>query len=93
MPKVKRAATKANDRGRPAVHTEAWTKVTVVLLDRQIVYLDRLATDIRATTRAAISRAEIIRALIDGLAESTVDVSTIATEADLKKKIASTLTR
>ena len=29
--------------GRPPVHDEAWTKVTVVLFNRQIVFLDRLA--------------------------------------------------
>jgi len=28
--------------GRPPVHDEAWTKVTVVLFNRQIVFLDRL---------------------------------------------------
>ena len=32
--------------GRPPVHDEAWTKVTVVLFDRQIAFLDRMAANI-----------------------------------------------
>ena len=32
-------------RGRRPSHTEHWTKVTVVLFDRQIVFLDRLGAD------------------------------------------------
>jgi hypothetical protein len=52
--------------GRPPSHDEAWTKVTVVLFNRQIVFLDRLSANIRAKTGAAVSRAQLIRALIDG---------------------------
>src|SRR5947209_4288704 len=37
-----------SNRGRPIVHTEPWAKITVVLLDRHVAYLDRLAIDIRA---------------------------------------------
>ena len=70
--------------GRPPLHDEEWTKVTVVLLNRQIVYLDRLAADIRAKTGAAIKRAEIIRALIDALAESALDLTAAKSEAELK---------
>src|SRR5690348_10104973 len=70
--------------GRPPVHEEEWTKVTVVLLNRQIIFLDLVAADIRATTGAAIKRAEIIRALIDALAESDTDLTAASTEADLK---------
>jgi len=70
--------------GRPPVHDEEWTKVTVVLFNRQIVFLDRLAADIRATTGAAISRAEIIRALIDALMDSDLDLTTVTSQADVK---------
>ena len=68
-----------------------WTKVTVVLMDRQIVYLDRLASDIRANTSAAISRTEIIRALVDSLAESKFDVTRVDSESELKGRIADRL--
>jgi hypothetical protein len=54
-------------------------------MNRQIVYLDRLSADIRARTGAVVKRTEIIRALIDSLAESTVDLTTVRTEADLKR--------
>jgi hypothetical protein len=70
--------------GRPPTHGEAWEKVTVVLLTRQVVFLDRLAADIRAKSGAVIKRAELIRALIDALAESTIDLTTATAEADLK---------
>jgi hypothetical protein len=70
--------------GRRPLHTEEWTKVTVVLLNRQIVYLDRLAADIRAKTGAAIKRAEIIRALIDALAASDLDLTAAESEEKLK---------
>jgi len=49
------------------VHHETWSKVSVVLFDRQIHDLDRLTEHIRARNGKAMNRAEIIRALIDGL--------------------------
>jgi hypothetical protein len=70
--------------GRPVVHGEAWEKVTVVLLTRQIVFLDRLAADMRAKTGAAVKRAEIVRALVDALAESSIDLTMATGEADVK---------
>ena len=71
--------------GRPVTHLEGWSRVTIVLMNRQIVYLDRLSADIRARTGAVVKRTEIIRALIDSLAESSVDLTTVRTEADLKR--------
>ncbi len=66
--------TKPN-RGRPIVHTEPWAKITVVLLDRHVAYLDRLAIDIRLKHGRAISRAEIIRGLIEAAFQSGIDLS------------------
>jgi hypothetical protein len=77
--------------GRPPIHDEAWTKVTVVLFNRQIVYLDRLALEIRQHTGAVVKRAEIIRALIDALAASELDLTTATSEADVKNRVASKL--
>ncbi len=62
-------------RGRPVMHTEPWAKITVVLLDRHVAYLDRLAIDIRLKHGRAISRAEIIRGLIESAFQSGVDLS------------------
>ncbi len=70
--------------GRPPVHDEAWTKVTVVLFNRQIVFLDRLAANIRAQSGAAISRAQLIRALLDAVADADVDLTMSTSETDLK---------
>jgi hypothetical protein len=79
--------------GRPPVHDEAWTKVTVVLFNRQIVFLDRLAANIRAQSGAAISRAQLIRALLDAVADADVDLTAATSEMDLKATVLSRLGR
>src|SRR6187431_214602 len=79
--------------GRPPIHDEAWTKVTVVLFNRQIVFLDRLAANIRAQSGAAISRAQLIRALLDAVADADVDLTTATSENDLKATILGRLGR
>lgn len=79
--------------GRPPVHDEEWTKVTVVLFNRQIVFLDRVAASIRAHNGAAISRAQLIRALVDAVADADVDLTTARSEADMKATILSRLGR
>ena len=85
--------TKPKRRGRRPSHTEHWTKVTVVLFDRQIVFLDRLSADIRAASGVAISRAHVIRALIDALSESDLDLTGTRSEADLKAILTARLGR
>ncbi len=80
-------------RGRRPSHTEHWTKVTVVLFDRQIVFLDRLGADIRAASGVAISRAHVIRALIDALSESDLDLTGTRSENDLKAVLTARLGR
>jgi hypothetical protein len=79
--------------GRPPVHEEAWTKVTVVLFNRQIVFLDRLAASIRAQSGAAISRAQLIRAVVDAISDADIDLTTATSEADLKTTILTRLGR
>ena len=87
--KVKASAAAPNaPRGRPPIHRETWSKVSVVLFDRQIVHLDRLVTDIRGKSRKVLNRAEIIRALIDGFIDSGMDANGFGSEADLRDKIA-----
>lgn len=81
---TRRAAGEKRRPGRPPVHDEAWTKVTVVLFNRQIVFLDRLAANIRAQSGAAISRAQLIRALVDAVADADIDLTSSTSEADLK---------
>jgi hypothetical protein len=83
-----RAATRKPGPGRPPVHSETWSKVSVVLFDRQISHLDRLTATIRNARGRVMNRAEIIRALIDGLIDSGMDVSVAASEADLRARVA-----
>ena len=61
--------------------------MSVVLFDRQIHDLDRLTKDMRKRGKA-MNRAEIIRALIDGLIESGMDVASAGSEADLRARVA-----
>jgi len=75
--------------GRPVVHHECWAKVTVVLMNRQVVYLDHLAADVRAANGNVIRRAEIIRALIDFLADSGIDLSKTRSESEVKEALRS----
>lgn len=74
--------------GRPPVHNETWSKVSVVLFDRQIHQLDRLTTDLRIRGAKVLNRAEIIRALIDGLIDSGMDVGSAVSESDLRARVA-----
>jgi hypothetical protein len=66
---------------------KTYSKVTVVLRNRQIVFLDRLTADIRSATGSVVRRAEIIRSLVDALEESPVPVSEVHSGADLKTAI------
>jgi hypothetical protein len=75
-------------RGRPPVHKESWSKVSVVLFDRQIAHLDATNGRTGARNRKPLNRAEIIRALIDALIESGMDISAATSEADLRARVA-----
>ena len=74
-------------RGRPRTHREAWTKVSVVMFERQVLDLDRLTTAIRGKTGANLTRAEVIRALLDALSESRLDLTSIVSGAQLKRML------
>ena len=50
--------------------------------------LDRLIKDMRDKSGKGLNRAEIIRALIDGLIESGMDVTGSGSEADLRARVA-----
>jgi hypothetical protein len=73
--------------GRPPVHEESWTKITVILLNRQVVLLDRMVAGIRAASGTAMRRTEVIRALIDFLAESGIDLASIRSGKQLKETL------
>ena len=77
--------------GRPPIHDEQWTKVTVVLFDRQIVFLDAIAASIRSRNGSSVSRAQLIRAFVDAIGETGVDVTTATSEADVRTLVATRL--
>jgi len=61
-------------KGKPEVR-EPWTKITVVLLDRHVAFLDGLCIDIRLKHGRALSRAEVIRAIIEAARKSGIDLT------------------
>jgi hypothetical protein len=79
--------------GRPPIHSEAWTKVTVVLFDRQIQFLDGLTATIRVKSGAGLSRAQVIRALIDAVNDAKLDLTASTSEAEVKAALVALLTR
>jgi hypothetical protein len=70
------------------VHSETWSKVSVVLFDRQVDHLDRLTKTMRGRNGKPMNRAEVIRALIDGLIESGMDIGDAGSEATLRARVA-----
>jgi hypothetical protein len=89
---VRRTVTRPRlKRGRPRTHREAWTKVSVVMFERQVLELDHLTATIRGNTGANLTRAEIIRALLDALNESRLDVTSVVSGAQLKRLLSQKL--
>jgi N-formylglutamate amidohydrolase len=64
-----------------------------VLFDRQITFLDQLASDIRGRTGATMSRAQIIRAFVDSIRDAGVDLTNATSEADLRSLVTARLRR
>jgi hypothetical protein len=62
--------------------------VSVVLFNRQILRLDDAASVIRQKTGTVVTRAALIRAIIDGVLDSDFDVTTIASERHLRERLA-----
>src|SRR5262245_24752789 len=87
------ARQRVAQRGRPRIHQEAWTKVSIVMFERQIVTLDRLTNAIRDKTGANLTRASVIRALLDALEESRLDVTAVGSDDQLKRLLAERLSK
>lgn len=65
------------------MHTEPWEKITVVMLERHAGYLDVMSVLIRLRHHKAISRAEIIRALVEFMIRSKIDFKQFATTDEM----------
>jgi hypothetical protein len=74
-------------RGRPKIHSESWTRVSVLLFVRHLEFLDRLSAAARTPGVRALSRADILRALIDALEESRVTLPAGSTADDVRLKL------
>jgi hypothetical protein len=73
--------------GRPKKFDDNKKKTTVSLQLEKIVWLDRLCTDILSNTKSVIDRGDIIRACIEALHESGIDLSHITSPASIKEHI------
>jgi hypothetical protein len=73
------------------VHSEKWSKVSVVLFERQLQHLDRLARKSRRQGHKSINRASLIRGLIDGMLLSGMDLSRHPSEAHVREDVAARL--
>ena len=61
------------------------------MFERQVSELDRLTKAIRHKTGATLTRAEVIRSLLDALRDSGLDVTTVVSGAQLKRLVAQKL--
>lgn len=57
---------------------DARTRSTVLLFDRQIAFLDHLVEELASRTGHRVTRADVVRALIDAVIWSGVDETLIA---------------
>lgn len=87
MPKMLSHATRLPTQ-RQVEHTEPWTKVTLVMLDRHVAFLDAVSVLIRLRHHKAMSRAEILRGFIEFMERSRIDFSRFATVAELTDHLA-----
>lgn len=66
-------------------------KSTVTFSNNQIVWLDRLSSDIRATTMAIVDRGAIIRAIISAVEQSQIDLCNATSEDQIKNLVCAKL--
>jgi len=88
---MSRARPEKPRRGRPLVHNDKWSKVSVVLFNRQIIRLDAAVLAVRKKSDATLTRAAMIRALIDGVLDSGFDLTDLTSERDLRMRLAQRL--
>jgi len=79
--------------GRPPVHEEPTEKTTVILRRSNVVYLDRTSAEVRATSGTSLRRSEILRALVDALQESRLDITGVGSEGELRGLLVGHLSR
>jgi len=66
-------------------------KVTVVLKPRHVAVLDILSVQIRHKTGEVVKRAALIRAMIDAVTDSKIDLSKARSEDEIRELLAKRL--
>lgn len=79
--------------GRPKVHREETLKTVITIRKNQLIWLDRLALEVRDKSDQIIDRGLLIRAFIDAVLESKIDLTGIADEESAKDIIVKKLKR
>lgn len=74
----------ASNRGRPKT-IENPHRTTMTLEERQVDHLDRICAEIKLAGGENLSRSNVVRALLDALAESELEYSDIRTEGRLRE--------
>ena len=79
-------------RGRPRKFDPGEReRVTIVLRIDQVLALDQLAIDVRARTRAKVSRSDLARAFVDAVLDSRIDLRGVESEEQIRDVIAARL--
>ena len=66
---------------------ESYQKVTVCLFDRQTIWLDKTILDLRERTGRRLSRAELIRHILDAAAGHPAPADTPFDEKDFEREL------
>jgi len=77
-------ADRPRKAGRPKVHTDEVLKTVLTIKKDQLIWLDQLSLDVRASYGSIIDRGLLIRAFISAVMESGLDFGKIENEEDAK---------
>lgn len=58
---------------KPALFSEPWSKITVVLFDRHVEYLDAIRREIRLRHGKAIPRSDLIAAIVEAFSRTSTE--------------------
>lgn len=65
--------------------------MSMVIFERQILAIDQLTASIRRRNGAVLSRAGVVRSLLDALHDSKLDVTNVASTDDLYQMLVARL--
>lgn len=68
---------------RQSVHAEPWSKITIMMEDHHVTYLDLVSMFMRVRHHRTVARAEIVRAFVEFMERSEIDFTQFATIEDM----------